>query len=124
MFKLFLALGSVNAFLAIALGAFGAHGLKNKLTADMLAVYQTGVQYHMYHALALILIALVSDKVGTASYVQWSGWLMIIGIVLFSGALYTLSISGVKTLGAVAPLGGLAFLAGWLLLLFAVWKSA
>lgn len=123
MIKIFLILGGLNAFLAVAIGAFGAHGLKNKLTADMLAIYQTGVHYHMFHALGLILIAIVYDKFGGTTLISWSGWLIFIGIIFFSGSLYTLSITGIKGLGAVAPIGGLAFLAGWLLLVFSAFKS-
>jgi uncharacterized membrane protein YgdD (TMEM256/DUF423 family) len=122
MFKIFLMLGSINAFLSVALGAFGAHALKSKLSPDMLAVYQTGVQYHMIHALALILVAIVSDKLGNSSLVTVSGWSMLIGIVLFSGSLYALSLSGIKILGAITPLGGVGFLLGWALLAIAAMK--
>ncbi len=123
MFKLFLLLGSINAFLAVALGAFGAHGLEEKLSAKMLQVYQTGVHYHMIHALGIILIAILSDKLTQTALVSWSGWLMFAGIVLFSGSLYVLSISGIKVLGAITPLGGLAFLAAWVLLVVAALKE-
>jgi uncharacterized membrane protein YgdD (TMEM256/DUF423 family) len=123
MVKLFLVLGSIQAFLSVALGAFGAHMLKSKLSSEMLAVYQTGVQYHMAHALALILIALAADKLGNGNLVHWSGWFIFGGIILFSGSLYALSISGIKVLGAITPIGGLLFLAGWLLLATAALKS-
>jgi uncharacterized membrane protein YgdD (TMEM256/DUF423 family) len=124
MFKTFLLLGCLNAFLSVALGAFGAHALKTKLTAmDTLTVYQTGVQYHMIHAIALILIALLSDKLGSHSLVTVSGWSLLIGIILFSGSLYVLSISGIKILGAITPLGGVAFLLGWILLAVAALKQ-
>jgi uncharacterized membrane protein YgdD (TMEM256/DUF423 family) len=122
MFKMFLMLGSINAFLSVALGAFGAHALKSKLSPEMLTVYQTGVQYHMIHALALILVAIVSDKLGNSSLVTVSGWSMLIGIVLFSGSLYALSLSGIKILGAITPLGGVGFLLGWALLAIAAMK--
>ncbi|MDB5055959.1 MAG: hypothetical protein JWM44_4009 [Bacilli bacterium] len=124
MFRTFLFLGSVNAFLAVALGAFGAHQLKKMLSADMLSVYQTGVQYQMYHALALIVIALVSTKVPNSAALSWSGWLFFTGIVLFSGSLYALSLSGIKNLGAITPLGGLAFLIGWVMLAVVAWKHS
>ncbi|UJF36270.1 DUF423 domain-containing protein [Paenibacillus hexagrammi] len=120
--KTFLALGSLNAFLSVALGAFGAHYLKQKLSADMLSVFHTGVQYHMIHALGLILIAILSDKFGNSSLVNSSGWALFIGIVLFSGSLYALSLSGIKILGAITPLGGVSFLIGWILLAVAAWK--
>lgn len=123
MFKIFLVLGGLNAFLAVAIGAFGAHGLKNKLTSDMLTIYQTGVHYHMFHALGLILIAILHDKFADASMISWSGWLIFIGIIFFSGSLYTLSITGIKGFGAVAPIGGLAFLIGWVLLVISAFKT-
>jgi uncharacterized membrane protein YgdD (TMEM256/DUF423 family) len=122
MLKTFLMLGSLNAFLSVALGAFGAHALKSKLSADMLNVYQTGVQYHMVHSLGLILIALLADKLGNSSLVNVSGWALFIGIVLFSGSLYVLSLSGIKILGAITPLGGVSFLLGWILLAIAAMK--
>ncbi|MCD1261731.1 DUF423 domain-containing protein [Paenibacillus athensensis] len=122
--KMFVLLGSLNAFLAVALGAFGAHALKGKLSEDMLSVYHTGVQYHMIHALGLILIALVADKLGgSSSLVHVSGWAILIGIVLFSGSLYALSLSGIKVLGAITPLGGVSFLLGWILLAVAAYKG-
>ena len=120
--KIFVLLGSLNAFLSVALGAFGAHALKNKLSAAELAVYQTGVQYHMAHALGLILIALAADKLGGGALVTASGWSIFAGIVLFSGSLYALSLSGIKILGAITPLGGIAFLIGWLLLVISAIK--
>lgn len=123
MLKIFLIMGSLNAFLAVTLGAFGAHGLKDKLSSSMMAVYQTGVQYHMIHALGLILIAILSEKFGDNLLITWSGWMMVVGIVFFSGSLYTLSNTGIKVLGAIAPIGGLAFLIGWLLLAVAAIKS-
>jgi uncharacterized membrane protein YgdD (TMEM256/DUF423 family) len=122
MLKTFLMLGSLNAFLSVALGAFGAHALKSKLSPDMLNVYQTGVQYHMIHSLGLILIALLADKLGNSSMVNVSGWALFIGIVLFSGSLYALSLSGIKVLGAITPLGGVSFLLGWILLAIAAMK--
>jgi uncharacterized membrane protein YgdD (TMEM256/DUF423 family) len=120
--KIFLIIGALNAFLAVALGAFGAHGLEGKLSAKMLAVYKTGVQYHMFHAAGLVLVALLAEKFAGTSMITWAGWLMFIGIILFSGSLYVLSISGISILGAITPLGGLAFLAAWLLIVFAAFK--
>jgi uncharacterized membrane protein YgdD (TMEM256/DUF423 family) len=122
MLKIFLTLGSLNAFLSVALGAFGAHALKARLSPDMLNVYQTGVQYHMIHSLGLILVALLADKLGNSSLVNVSGWALFIGIILFSGSLYALSLSGIKVLGAITPLGGVSFLLGWLLLAIAAMK--
>ena len=123
MFKLFVIIGSLNMLVSVGLGAFGAHGLKSKISADMLAVYQTGVQYHMIHALGILLIAALSLKLPTSSLVSWSGWFLFIGIILFSGSLYALSISGIRVLGAITPFGGVAFLVGWLLLAYAAIKG-
>ncbi len=123
MLKLFVALGSINAFLAVALGAFGAHGLKNVLSPERLEVYQTGTYYHMVHALALILIAILADRFPGSSLVAWSGWLILLGIVLFSGSLYALTLSGISALGAITPFGGVAFLIGWILLAVGVWRA-
>jgi uncharacterized membrane protein YgdD (TMEM256/DUF423 family) len=118
MDRTFLLVGAVSAFLAVTLGAFGAHGLRGRLSPEMLAVFETGVRYHMYHALALILVALVMGRM-SGWLIQTAGWCFIAGIVLFSGSLYALALSGVTILGAVTPIGGLAFLAGWACLAFA-----
>lgn len=114
--KLFLILGAVNALLAVLLGAFGAHAIRSRLTPDLLSIYQTGVQYHFYHALGLLIIGLVVVKFPASPLMRWAGWLMLVGIVLFSGGLYLLSAAGLRALGAVVPLGGIAFIAAWLLL--------
>jgi uncharacterized membrane protein YgdD (TMEM256/DUF423 family) len=122
MLKTFVLLGSVNAFLSVALGAFGAHGLKSRISPDMLAVYETGVHYHMMHALGLILVAILAEK-WSSPLISWSGWALSVGIVLFSGSLYALSISGIRILGAITPLGGVSFLIGWVLLAIAAYKG-
>ncbi|SEF94806.1 DUF423 domain-containing protein [Paenibacillus sp. UNC499MF] len=123
MMRLFMMLGSINMFLAVALGAFGAHMLKTKISADMLAVYQTGVQYHMIHAVGLIAIGLAADRLTqNQSLVNASGWAIVIGIILFSGSLYVMSLSGIKVLGAITPFGGVAFLTGWVLFAIAAMK--
>jgi len=111
--RTFLLTAAVAGFLAVGLGAFGAHGLRGRLSPDMLAVFETGVRYHMYHALALMLTAAVIGQLGQARLLVLAGWLFTAGIVLFSGSLYALALTGVTTLGAVTPIGGLAFLAGW-----------
>jgi uncharacterized membrane protein YgdD (TMEM256/DUF423 family) len=121
--KKFIVLGSLNGFLAVVIGAFGAHGLENVLSDKMKAVYTTGVQYHMYHALALLVVAVLCDRLGESREMVWSGWLFVIGIVLFSGSLYALSISRITLLGIITPFGGIAFLAGWALLAIAAWKQ-
>ena len=117
--KYFLILGAVNAFLAVGLGAFGAHGLKARLSVDMLAVYQTAVQYHFYHALGLLLVGMLVSQWPEAGLIKTAGWVMFAGIVIFSGSLYLLSITGIRWLGAITPIGGLAFLVAWLLLVVA-----
>ena len=104
--------GAVAGLIAVGFGAFGAHGLRGRLTPDMLAVFETGVRYHMYHALALLLTAALMPRVPGKAIVA-AGWLFVAGIVLFSGSLYLLAVTGVTILGAVTPFGGVAFLAGW-----------
>jgi uncharacterized membrane protein YgdD (TMEM256/DUF423 family) len=109
----FLLLGSLAGFLGVGLGAFGAHGLKTRLSAEMLAVFETGVRYQMYHTLALLVVSAAIGHLGPARLLAGAGWLFVAGIVLFSGSLYALALSGVTTLGAITPIGGLAFLGGW-----------
>lgn len=116
----FAAAGAIFAFLSVALGAFGAHALKDKLSADMLNVFHTGDQYQMYHALALIAVGIMIKLSIGGRTMHWAGWLFAIGIVLFSGSLYLLSTTGVTALGAVTPIGGVCFLAGWVLFVIAV----
>jgi uncharacterized membrane protein YgdD (TMEM256/DUF423 family) len=111
--KLFLTLGGGFALAAVVIGAFGAHGLKSRLTPDLLAVYQTGVQYHFYHALGLVLVGLAIHHLPDSAALRASGWLMAAGIILFSFSLYALALTGQKWLGAVAPLGGTAFILAW-----------
>jgi uncharacterized membrane protein YgdD (TMEM256/DUF423 family) len=118
MDKNFLLLGAVAAFLAVALGAFGAHGLRGRLSPEMMAVFQTGVQYHMAHALALILVSVIMGRMD-GRLIHIAGWCFAAGIVFFSGSLYLLAITGVTILGAITPIGGLLFLAGWACLAFA-----
>ncbi len=121
--KLFLILGGFNAALAVMLGAFGAHALKVRVSTEMLVVYQTGVQYHFYHALGLVLVGLAITQLPESVPLKWSGGLMLAGIVLFSGSLYGLSLSELRWLGAVAPFGGTAFIAAWVLFVIAVIKA-
>lgn len=123
MAKTYLLIAALNGFLAVALGAFGAHGLKQRLSADLLAVYQTGVQYHFYHTLALFLVAALMLHLPQSTSLRWSALLFCIGMSVFSGSLYVLSITGVRWLGAITPIGGVAFLAGWIVLAVAVWKA-
>ena len=118
MDRIFFAIGCVSAFLAVALGAFGAHGLKDRLAPEMLAVFETGVRYQIYHALALLAVAWACTR-WPGAVVNASGWLFVAGTVIFSGSLYVLALSGVRWLGAITPFGGVAFLAGWLCLAWA-----
>ena len=115
MDRTFLLAGAVAGLIAVAFGAFGAHALREKLTPEMLAVFETGVRYQMYHALALLLTAALLPKT-TGAAIVYAGWLFVAGIVLFSGSLYLLAVTGITILGAVTPIGGVAFLAGWALL--------
>jgi uncharacterized membrane protein YgdD (TMEM256/DUF423 family) len=112
MDRTFLLVGAVAAFLAVALGAFGAHALRARLSPEMLVVFETGVRYQMYHALALLLVAAVLGRLGGWLFAL-AGWMFTAGIVLFSGSLYLLALTGVTRLGMITPIGGLAFLIGW-----------
>lgn len=121
--RLALTLAAVAMFVAVALGAFGAHALRGRLAADLLAVWQTAVQYQAWHALALFgvgLLLLHSPQGASPALLGLVAWLFVAGIVLFSGSLYALALSGVRGLGAVTPLGGIAFLAGWAVLAWSV----
>ncbi|TBL75136.1 DUF423 domain-containing protein [Paenibacillus thalictri] len=121
MNKRLIGMGSILAFLSVAFGAFGAHALKGVITADMLAVYQTGVQYHMFHALGLIAAGSLAGRLGKKAVT--AGWLLFAGVVLFSGSLYLLALTSIGWLGAITPLGGVSFLAGWMVLAVAAYKS-
>ncbi|WP_338752086.1 DUF423 domain-containing protein [Bacillus sp. FJAT-52991] len=120
--KTFIIIGAINAFLSVALGAFGAHGLEGKVEPKYLEIWKTGVQYQMFHALGLILVGILMGQIPASSFLNWSGWLMLIGIILFSGSLYVLTVTQIGILGAITPFGGVAFLAGWVLLVLAVMK--
>lgn len=112
MDRTFFAVGCVSALLAVGLGAFGAHALKARLAPDMLAIFEVGVRYHMYHALALLAVAWACTRWPGGAPVA-AGWLFIAGTLLFSGSLYALALTGIRWLGAITPLGGLAFIVGW-----------
>ena len=122
MDRLFFTLGSLSAFLAVALGAFGAHALKARLDADLLAVFEIGVRYQMAHALALLAVAWACTR-WPGRAVTTSGWLFVAGTVIFSGSLYALALTGARWLGVVTPIGGVAWLAAWLCLAWAAWKA-
>lgn len=122
MAKLFITLASFSGMLAVILGAFGAHGLRGKLDDHALGIYETAVQYHFYHSLALLAVGLLALSQPHTALLRSAGWLFCLGILIFSGSLYVLAVSGVKWLGAVTPLGGLAFIAGWGCLAATAWK--
>jgi len=122
MDRLFFALGSLSGFLGVALGAFAAHALKGSLDADLLATFEVGVRYQMYHSFALLAVGWAHTR-WPGAIVAASGWLFVAGTVLFSGSLYALSMSGARWLGAITPIGGCALLAGWLCLAWAVWRN-
>jgi len=120
----FLFLGAISALIGVGMGAFGAHGLKAILSPEMLIVYQTGVTYQMWHALGLMGIALMRQQVPESNLLIWAGWLMFIGILLFSGSLYLLVLLDLKWLGMITPLGGVSFILAWLLIaIFAAKKQ-
>ncbi|GGA33332.1 DUF423 domain-containing protein [Paenibacillus physcomitrellae] len=117
--NIWLGLGGIVMLLAVALGAFGAHALKNKLSEEQMKTYQTGIQYQIAHGLGLLFLGTAGKQLTHDSLILWAGWLMIGGILLFSGSLYALSLSGVRKLGAITPIGGVLFLAAWILVVIA-----
>ncbi|MCC4310000.1 DUF423 domain-containing protein [Alcanivorax marinus] len=119
--KYLLVLGALNGALAVTLGAFGAHGLKNRVDAAMLDVWSTASQYHFYHALALLLVGLLARQAGAGAVT--AGWILFAGTLVFSGSLYALVLSGQKWLGAITPLGGTALIVGWLWLAWSLWRA-
>lgn len=118
MERTFVLIAALAGFTGVALGAFGAHGLRARLSPEMLAVFETGVRYHLVHAVAILATAALAERLG-GRMVALAGWLFLGGIVLFSGSLYLLALTGISILGAITPLGGVAFLAGWACLAFA-----
>jgi uncharacterized membrane protein YgdD (TMEM256/DUF423 family) len=122
MDRFFAVMGAVSAFVAVAAGAFGAHALRARLTPEHLATFETGVRYQMYHALALLFVAWAVTR-WPVPPVRAAGWCFAGGTLVFSGSLYLLALTGVRAFGAITPLGGLAFLAGWLALAVGVWKG-
>lgn len=120
--NVFLFLGALNGFLSVALGAFGAHVLEGRISDHYISTWQTGVQYEMFHAAALLVVGILISKFPSSSLLSWSGWLFLIGIILFSGSLYVLSVTGIKVFGAITPIGGVSFLVAWMLLMVAASK--
>ena len=122
MAKLFITLASLSGMLAVVFGAFGAHALRGKLDDQALKVFETAVQYHFYHTFALLVVGVIALNQPQTMLLKSSGWLFFIGILVFSGSLYLLSLTGVRWLGAITPLGGLALIAGWACLAATGWK--
>ena len=120
--KLFIILGAINAFLSVALGAFGAHGLEGKLEPKYIDIWEKAVKYQMFHAAGLFIVGILLGKYPASSLLTWSGWLMCVGIILFAGSLYVLAVTQISILGAITPLGGVAFLAAWVLIIIAAVK--
>lgn len=120
--KIFLILGAINALLSVAIGAFGSHGLEGRIPAKYIEIWKTGVTYQMFHSTGLMVIGLLLGKFPESSLLHWAGWLMFSGIILFAGSLYILAVTQIKVLGAITPIGGVAFLTAWLLVSMAVWK--
>ncbi|MBI4494642.1 MAG: DUF423 domain-containing protein [Chloroflexi bacterium] len=126
MDRFFFVLGSLLAFLAVAAGAFGAHGLRARLAPELLDTFETAARYHFYHALGLLAVAWAvraTPAQPAQAFIVWAGWLFLAGTLLFSGSLYLLSLTGLRWLGAITPFGGLAFLLGWLSLAWAAWRG-
>jgi uncharacterized membrane protein YgdD (TMEM256/DUF423 family) len=121
MDRVFFTIGCALGFAGVALGAFGAHALRSRLAPEALATFEVGVRYQLIHALALLAVAWACTR-WPGHWVHWSGWLFVVGTLLFSGSLYALSLTGVRELGMVTPIGGIALLAGWLCLLSAPWR--
>ncbi|SDY30236.1 DUF423 domain-containing protein [Thermoactinomyces sp. DSM 45892] len=121
--RLFLLLGSINMALSIALGAFGAHGLKGKVAEKMIANWNTGAHYHMIHALGMLIVGILLSKIQDSGMLTTSGWLMLAGVVLFSGSLYVMAVTGITKLGAITPIGGLAFIVAWVLMAVVAYKQ-
>jgi uncharacterized membrane protein YgdD (TMEM256/DUF423 family) len=120
--RLFFGIGCAAAAVAIVFGAFGAHALRDRLGPQILAIYETGVRYQIYHAFALLIVGVLRGSMARSPWIDAAGWLFTIGIVIFSGSLYLLSISGARWLGAITPAGGLAFIGGWVMLLVWAWR--
>lgn len=123
--QFFLIAGAVNALLSVAFGAFGAHMLEGRVAEKYLDTWQTAVQYQMFHSIGLMVVAVLMSTtlIGPLGSLSWAGYLMLAGIVIFSGSLYVLSLTGISILGAITPIGGVAFIAGWIMLIIAASKA-
>jgi uncharacterized membrane protein YgdD (TMEM256/DUF423 family) len=123
MERTFFIIASLLGGLSVALGAFGAHALRGRIEESLLANYQTGVSYMFYHALALFAAAWAVSKWPASNLPVWAGWLFVVGVVVFSGSLFVMAFTGLRWLGAITPIGGVAFIVGWLLLAFVAWRN-
>ena len=119
MERLFFMLAGIFGGLGVAIGAFGAHALESRISAELLETFETGVRYHFYHALALVAVVVAISRWPNSNLPVIAGWCFVAGIVIFSGSLYTLSLTGIRILGAITPIGGVAFIAGWVCLVLA-----
>lgn len=122
MEKIFFIIGAVSAAISVALGAFGAHGLRERLTPQLLEIFETGVRYEIYHAFAILFVAFALTR-WQSNLIPLAGWAFVLGTLMFSGSLYLLALTDTRWLGAITPLGGVAFIAGWILLVVGVWQS-
>ncbi|PTE69492.1 DUF423 domain-containing protein [Staphylococcus devriesei] len=120
MMKVFIILGALCTMMSVGTGAFGAHGLENKLSDKYMSVWEKAVNYQMYHGLGLLIIGVIGGT--TSINVNWAGWLIFLGVVFFSGSLYILALTQIRILGAVTPIGGVLFIAGWLMLIISTFK--
>ena len=120
MMKLFIILGALCTMMSVGTGAFGAHGLEGKLSDKYMSVWEKAVNYQVYHGLGLIIIGVISGT--TSINVNWAGWLLFLGVVFFSGSLYILALTQIRILGAITPIGGVLFIAGWLMLIISTFK--
>lgn len=120
--SIWIVIGAILGFLSVALGAFGAHGLRSKVTPELLSSFETGARYQMYHSLALILVGILANH-SSSPLLEWSGRLFLAGVVLFSGSLYMLVFTGMNSFGAITPSGGLCFMAGWISLALAAYRG-
>lgn len=122
--SLFLYWGAAYGLTGVLLGAFGAHGLRNRLAPDLMAVWHTAVEYQFYHAFALLAVGVLALHWPQNTRLVWAGWFFALGVLVFSGSLYALALSGVRVLGAITPFGGVALIIGWVMLLFAIYANS
>ncbi len=124
MTKFLLASGGVLATLAVLFGAFGAHAMEDRLSTEMIEIFNTGARYHFYHALGLLILGVASHFLPDTGWLRWSGYLMLAGVIIFSGSLYALALSDVRWLGAITPIGGTALIISWALFVVAVFQKS